>query len=149
MSELFIRKMNHDDLADVTTIEKASFIGPWNEKVFARELDNNEYAHYFVLIYNDQIVGYAGLWIVMDDAQVTNIAIHPDFRRRQFGEKLFNYLLHYSIGKNVVRFSLEVRISNIAAQKLYRKYGLVPGGIRKKYYKDNQEDALIMWVNLQ
>jgi len=141
--------MEHDDLKDVLFIEKASFTTPWTQEIFAREMDENEYAHYFVLIYHDQIVGYAGLWIVIDDAQVTNIAIHPDFRRRGFGEKLFNYLIHYVLGKNVARFSLEVRVSNIGAQKLYRKYGLVPGGVRKNYYKDDQEDALIMWVNLQ
>ncbi|HLS07364.1 MAG TPA: ribosomal protein S18-alanine N-acetyltransferase [Bacillota bacterium] len=149
MSDVLIRKMEQADLKTVLKIEQASFSAPWPKKIFAHELNNNNYAHYFVLIFKEQIVGFAGLWIVMDDAQVTNIAIDPDFRRRQFGEKLFNYILHYAVGENVVRFSLEVRVSNIAAQKMYRKYGLVPGGMRKNYYVDNKEDALIMWVNLQ
>lgn len=148
MNDVFIRQMNNDDLEDVIYIEKSSFTAPWTKQMLIRELNHNEYAHYFVLLYKEEIVGYAGLWIVIDDAQVTTIAIKPEFRRKGLGEKLFSYLIHYALSKRVKRFSLEVRVSNIAAQKLYRKYGLVPGGIRKKYYEDNQEDALIMWVNL-
>lgn len=148
MNNILIRQMKDTDIDDVMVIERASYTSPWQAKVLVRELHKNDYAHYFVLIYEGKIVGYAGLWVVIDDAQVTTIAIDPNYRRRGFGDKLFHYLIHYAMSKGVKRFSLEVRVSNIAAQKLYRKYGLVPGGIRKKYYEDNQEDALIMWVNL-
>jgi len=148
MNDINIRPMEERDLSIVKDIENLSFSAPWSEELFIKELTENEHAHYFVLLYDEKIVGYAGLWIVMNDAQVTHIAIHPDYRRRQLGEKLFKYLLNFAIAKQVERFSLEVRVSNIAAQKLYRKYGLVPGGIRKQYYTDNQEDAIVMWVNL-
>lgn len=148
MNNVYIRLMTQDDLSDVIHIEKSSFSAPWTKEILHQELHHNDYAHYFVLLYEEKIVGYAGLWIVIDDAQVTTIAIHPKYRRKGLGEMLFRYLLNYAISQRVKRFSLEVRISNIAAQKLYRKHGLVPGGVRKNYYENNQEDALIMWVNL-
>lgn len=148
MNDITIRPMEQADLSIVRDIEKQSFSAPWSDELFVRELTENEHAYYFVLVFQKKIVGYAGMWIVMNDAQVTHIAIHPDYRRRQLGERLFKYILNFAIAKQVERFSLEVRVSNIAAQKLYRKYGLVPGGIRKQYYTDNQEDAIVMWVNL-
>lgn len=148
MSTLTIRKMKTSDIDGVLEVERASFTSPWTKEVFFQEIVKNKHAHYFVSIVNGDIIGYAGLWIVLSDAQVTNIAIHPNFRGNKFGEKLFHYIFHYAIKQGVQRLSLEVRTSNIAAQRMYRKFGLVPGGIRKGYYTDNKEDAIIMWVNL-
>src|SRR5699024_7530304 len=108
----------------------------------------NSYAYYFVLTYEQKTVGYGGLWIIVNDAQITNIALLPEYRGKQLGEKLLHYLLQYAKSVGVERLSLEVRTSNIVAQRLYRKMGFVPGGIHKNYYTDNQEDAIIMWVNL-
>ncbi|HLR74147.1 MAG TPA: ribosomal protein S18-alanine N-acetyltransferase [Virgibacillus sp.] len=148
MNNIVIRKMETTDIQAVLDVEEASFTTPWPEKIFYQELINNKHAHYFVLVVDEQIVGYAGLWIIFQDVQVTNIAILPEFRRMNLGEKLFQYICHYAIKQGAHRLSLEVRASNIAAQRMYRKFGLVPGGIRKQYYTDNKEDAIIMWVNL-
>ncbi len=92
------------------------------------------------------IVGFAGLWLMVDEAHVTTIALHPDFRGRGLGELLLVSLIDisYSIGAKWV--TLEVRISNYTAQNLYRKYGFREAGLRHRYYSDNQEDALIMWT---
>jgi [ribosomal protein S18]-alanine N-acetyltransferase len=92
------------------------------------------------------IVGFAGLWLMVDEAHVTTIATHPDYRGRGVGELLLSSLIDtsYEIGARVV--TLEVRVSNYVAQNLYRKYGFREAGIRKRYYSDNHEDALIMWT---
>lgn len=141
--------MEREDVDSVMKVDAASFPKPWPEEIFIQELTRNNHAHYFIAEFDQQIIGYIGLWIVLDDAQVTNIAIMPTFRGKKFGEKLFQYACQYAVNCGVKRLSLEVRVSNIVAQKMYRKFGLVPGGIREKYYTDDGEDALIMWVNFE
>ncbi|MEC5425899.1 ribosomal protein S18-alanine N-acetyltransferase [Virgibacillus sp. C22-A2] len=148
MAELVIRKMELDDIEQVMIVEKASFATPWNAAIFNQEITDNRHAHYFIIEVDKSIVGYAGIWIVMDDAQITNIAVLPSYRGMKLGEKLFQYTLQFAVKMGVTRLSLEVRESNVVAKKMYSKFGLVPGGIRKNYYTDNQEDALVMWVNL-
>jgi [ribosomal protein S18]-alanine N-acetyltransferase len=93
------------------------------------------------------ILGFAGLWLMVDEAHITTIAMHPDFRGRGLGEFMLMHLIEiaYSIGAKWV--TLEVRVSNYSAQNLYRKYGFREAGVRHKYYSDNQEDALIMWTD--
>lgn len=148
MSDVFIRKMEVSDLDQVLEVEHASFATPWPREIFQQELEKNNHAHYFVMIEDDKIIGYAGVWIVFEDAQITNIAILPHYRGRKLGESLFYYVMKYGIQMGMERLSLEVRVSNIIAQKMYRKFGLVPGGIRRNYYTDNNEDAIVMWVNV-
>jgi ribosomal-protein-alanine N-acetyltransferase len=149
MAEVTIRPMNEQDLEGVLLVEKATFSTPWSKDIFYKEITENEYAHYFVMILDEKIIGYVGVWVVADDAQITNIAILPGYRGKKLGEKLFRYTIQKLIFMGVSRLSLEVRESNIAAQKLYCKFGLVPGGIRKNYYVDNQENAIVMWVNFK
>jgi ribosomal-protein-alanine N-acetyltransferase len=93
------------------------------------------------------IVGFAGLWLMVDEAHVTTIAMHPNFRRRGLGEYMLASLVDiaYEIGAKWV--TLEVRVTNYNAQNLYRKYGFREAGLRHRYYSDNQEDALIMWTD--
>ncbi len=93
------------------------------------------------------IIGFAGLWLMVDEAHITTIAMHPDYRRKGLGEFMLVSLIDiaYNIGANWV--TLEVRVSNYTAQNLYRKYGFHEKGLRQKYYSDNQEDALIMWTD--
>lgn len=148
MTDISIRKMVVDDIEYVMGIDSESFTSSWTEEIFHLEIVENIHAHYFVLELEGMIIGYAGMWVVIDDAQVTNIAILPRFRGFKFGEKLFGFLFHTAVQMGAVRLSLEVRLSNTVAQKMYRRFGLVPGGIRKNYYTDNREDAMIMWVNL-
>lgn len=148
MAEIVIRKMKSTDIPQVVKVEAESFVDPWPKDIFYQEIVLNDHAHYFVAELDGVIIGYAGFWAVIDDAQITNIAIIPHYRGYKIGEKLFGYTCQVAIELGVTRLSLEVRVSNTVAQKMYRKFGLVPGGIRKRYYTDNQEDAMVMWVNL-
>lgn len=146
--KMAIREMVAEDIPAILEIDESSFLTPWTEEVYKNELTNNEYAQYFVVETEEEIVGYIGLWIVLDDAQVTNIAIRPAYRGYKIGEKLFGFAISSLMEQGIERLSLEVRESNTIAQNMYRKFGLVSGGVRKNYYKDNGEDALLMWVNL-
>lgn len=149
MADITVRKMELKDVPQVLEVDRASFATPWTTDIFYHELMDNMHAYYYVVDMDGKIVGYAGMWIVIDEVQITNIAVSPDFRGRKIGEKLFHHMVLTAVGLGAVQLSLEVRVSNIVAQKMYRKFGLVPGGIRKNYYTDNQEDALVMWVNLR
>ncbi|MYL59563.1 ribosomal-protein-alanine N-acetyltransferase [Virgibacillus halodenitrificans] len=148
MAEIVIRKMHIIDVDGVMEVENATFSTPWTTDIFYQELVDNDYAHYFVMEADKKIIGYVGLWLVIDDAQITNIAIMPGYRGNKLGEKLFGFTIQQILLLGGTRLSLEVRKSNTIAQRMYRKFGLVPGGIRKNYYTDNQEDAIVMWVNL-
>lgn len=143
-----IRKMRKEDIDEVYQIECQSFSAPWTKESLFYELEQNLFAKYVVVELEDQVIGYCGLWVVMDDAQITNIAVHPDYRGRKIGEALLRFAIQLSREMKAKRLSLEVRVSNHIAQSLYKKVGFEPGGIRKNYYTDNQEDALVMWVNL-
>lgn len=149
MAELIIREMLVNDIGQVVDVEERIFPTPWPEEVFHHEIVNNDHAHYFVATVDKKVIGYAGMWVVIDDVQITNIAILSEYRGYKIGEKLFQYVCQQAVKMGSRRLSLEVRASNEIAQRMYRKFGLVPGGIRKKYYTDNQEDAIVMWVNLQ
>lgn len=143
-----IRKMQKDDIEEVYQIECLSFSAPWTKESLYYELEQNLFAKYVVVELDEQVIGYCGLWVIMDDAQITNIAVHPDFRGRKIGDALLRFAMQLSREMKAKRLSLEVRVSNHIAQSLYKKLGFEPGGIRKNYYTDNQEDALVMWVNL-
>lgn len=144
-----IRFMTVDDLDAVMAVEKDAFSTPWDSAIFKSEITSNQFAHYLVYEIDDEIIGYCGLWVVMDEAQITNIAIHSSYRGHKLGEHLLRYVLAFLKQMEVTKLSLEVRVSNHVAQNLYRKLGFQEGGIRKNYYSDNLEDALVMWVNIQ
>lgn len=136
------------DIDGVYKVELKSFATPWTKDAFYYELTNNPYAHYLVMKENERVIGYCGIWIVMGEAQITNIAIDPDCRGRKLGDLLLAKAMEYCKMVGATTVSLEVRVSNIVAQSLYRKHGFQNGGIRKNYYVDNHEDALVMWVNI-
>ncbi|GAE37268.1 ribosomal protein S18-alanine N-acetyltransferase [Halalkalibacter akibai] len=143
-----IRFMTLEDLDAVVEVERNSFSTPWDPGIFRNEITSNQFAHYLVYELNDEIIGYCGLWIVMDEAQITNIAIHSKHRGYKHGERLLSYVIAFVKQMGVLKLSLEVRVSNNVAQSLYRKMGFQEGGVRKNYYADNGEDALVMWVNV-
>lgn len=147
--KLSIRKMIKEDIEQVYQIELLSFSVPWSKESLLYELEQNLFAKYIVVESEGQIIGYCGLWVIMEDAQITNIAVHPDYRGLNIGESLLKFAVQLSKEMKAKRITLEVRVSNHVAQSLYKKVGFVTGGIRKRYYTDNQEDALIMWVNLE
>ncbi|MEQ6391277.1 ribosomal protein S18-alanine N-acetyltransferase [Bacillaceae bacterium S4-13-58] len=148
MDQIVLREMELEDVDQVHNIEELSFATPWSKEAFINEIEQNKFATYIVLELEGVIVGYCGIWLVIDEAHITNIAILPEFRGKKLGEFLFKHVIDFAKKKGATLLSLEVRVSNIVAQKLYRKFGLIPGGIRKNYYVDNQEDAVVMWVNL-
>lgn len=148
MTQINFRLMTIDDIKDIMTIEKASFAIPWTYEAYYNEVMLNKYAHYIVLEVNHTIIGYCGLWVIIDEAHITNIAIDPQYRGQKLGEALLRQVMLIALQKGAKTMSLEVRVSNYVAQNLYRKLGFQNGGIRKGYYTDNHEDALIMWVRL-
>ncbi|WP_163152622.1 ribosomal protein S18-alanine N-acetyltransferase [Anoxybacillus sp. MB8] len=145
---VFFRFMTLQDLDRIMEIEQCSFTLPWSRSSFYQELTNNPYARYIVMEYDGQIIGYCGMWLVMDEAHITNIAVLPEFRGKKLGEALMKQAMALAREEGAQTMTLEVRVSNTVAQSLYRKLGFLNGGIRKRYYSDNQEDALVMWVKL-
>lgn len=148
MENFFVRKMELNDVSNVGKVEAASYMNPWPQDIFFRELAENDHAHYFVAMLESHVIGYGGMWLVLDDAQITNIAVHPSYRGNKYGEKLFKHMIDFGLNHGMKRLSLEVRKSNTVAQRMYEKFGLVRGGIRKNYYTDDGEDAVVMWVSI-
>jgi len=136
--------MTVDDLRAVHAIERASFSVPWPDDAYRNELLTNRLASYVVARAGDVVVGFAGLWVMVDEAHVTTFAVDPAWRRRGIGERLLLALLDISVARRAREATLEVRLSNMPARRLYEKYGFRPVGIRPRYYSDNGEDALIM-----
>jgi len=132
-------------LGAVMEIERRSFPTPWSERAFISELTQNAYAHYIVALRGQRVVGYTGMWLILDEAHVTNIAIHPGERGRGLGDAVLLELERRAEEHGCTRMTLEVRPSNAVAQALYRKHGFVSRGLRPGYYSDTHEDAVIMW----
>ncbi len=145
---LSFREATIADLKSIMNVENASFTVPWTEAAFRNEFIINQYAYYILATYNDEVVGYAGIWLVLDEGHVTNIAIHPDYQGNHYGEALLRKMIRIAKERGVIRITLEVRVSNDVAQGLYKKLGFQDGAIRKNYYPDTKEDALVMWVDL-
>ncbi len=140
-----IKQMTTDHIDGVMVVENLSFKIPWSRQAFVDEITTNNMAMYFVALCNGQVIGYGGMWKIFDEGHITNIAVHPEFRRCGAASVIIEKILEVSGEKGVKSLTLEVRKSNIAAQNLYQKYGFKPEGIRKGYYSDTGEDALIMW----
>ena len=143
------RKMTLDDVQAVYKIELATFPTPWTLDSFYYEMNENQYAHYLVAeSETGEIIGFCGIWLVIDAAQITNVAVVQSARGQGIGEALMRDAIRVAKEAKMDVMSLEVRVTNTVAQNLYRKLGFQDGGLRKDYYTDNQEDALVMWVNL-
>jgi len=136
-----------EDIDDVLVIEQRSFLTPWSRNAFVGELTQNPVAFYLVGRVGGRIVCYAGSWLIHGEAHITNIAVHPDYRGFNIGESTCRALLEEVAARGMVKATLEVRASNIVAQKLYHKLGFSSAGIRPGYYTDTNEDAIIMWKN--
>jgi [ribosomal protein S18]-alanine N-acetyltransferase len=142
------RYMKEEDIDQILEVEHASFATPWSREAFYNEIYNNKFAVYIVLEEDQKIIGYVGAWVVIDEAHVTNVAILPSYRGKKLGEALLRKMMTVAKDMGARSMTLEVRVTNHVAQSLYRKLGFQNGGIRKNYYSDNQEDALVMWVNI-
>lgn len=142
-----IEAMTLDDVDGVQEVERASFPVPWPANAFRTELTQNKNARYVVAREGERIVGYAGLWLMVDEAHITTFAVLPEHRRRRIGERMLQRLFEIADEMGAEWLTLEVRVSNIGAQRLYEKYGFRRAGVRRRYYSDNNEDALIMWTD--
>lgn len=149
-----MQPMEDQDIDEVMIIEQASFPTSWPSNAFWNEIHRNKLAQYFVArapVLKDgtvsmKLVGYAGMWIVLDEAHITTIAVHPQFKGRKIGEQLLLELFSRGIEKGTKWATLEVRESNRAAQALYKKYGFSQVGLRKNYYLEEKENAVVMWA---
>jgi [ribosomal protein S18]-alanine N-acetyltransferase len=139
-----IEPMRLEDLPAVHAIEQASFTAPWPPHAYRSELESNRMAHYLVARAGDTIAAYGGMWLMVDEAHITTFAVHPGWRRQRVGERLLLAFLDIAIDQRAHEATLEVRLSNLAARRLYEKYGFRPVGLRPRYYSDDHEDALIM-----
>jgi ribosomal-protein-alanine N-acetyltransferase len=139
-----VELMKVDDLAEVQVIERESFTTPWPPHAYRQELETNRLAHYIVARCDDLIVGFAGIWLLVDEAHVTTFATRRSWRRQGIGERLILALLDLARTRGAHEATLEVRPSNTAARRLYEKYGFKVVGVRPRYYSDDNEDALIM-----
>ncbi len=146
--EMKIRSMEEKDLPRIMAIEHACFPTPWAQQSYVNELRDNDYARYFCLEEDSKIIGYMGLWFILEEGHITNIAIHPDYQGRSLGELLMRTVIDLMALEGMERMTLEVRASNWVARNLYEKIGFVTAGVRKGYYSDNNEDAVIMWLDI-
>lgn len=137
--------MTLDHVDEVLVIERLSFKTPWSREAFVSELTRNKCSRYKVIIVDNRVVAYAGLWVMLDEGHITNIAVHPDYRGFGLGNVLVEELIKLSRNENLTAMTLEVRVNNLPAINLYKKYGFKETAIRKGYYQDTKEDALIMW----
>lgn len=148
-TQVQFRAMVVDDIPKVVEVEQDAFPTPWPAQAFQDELTKNQFARYFVLEVGGEVVGYCGMWIIMDEAHITNIAVHSTYRGRGLGEWMLRYAIEFSTLYGAEKMTLEVRASNVVAQQLYKKLGFEVTGLRPGYYSDNKEDALIMWVTYE
>ena len=139
-----ISPMREEDIRDVLEIEKECFATPWSESAFQMEL-KNKLARYVVARVDDEVVGYGGLWMIIDEGHVTNIGVKSDFRQMGIGSEILESIIETSKEHGVEAMTLEVRRGNESAKTLYKKYGFKEAGVRPRYYEDG-EDALIMWL---
>ncbi len=145
---IHILKMTTEHIKEVHKIEEDCFSIPWSEKSFYDELTKNKMAIYIVAKEDDEIVGYGGMWHVINEGHITNIAVKKEHRKKGIGTKIINALIDIAKEKEMIGITLEVRVSNHIAKSIYKKSGFIIEGIRKEYYDDNKEDAIVMWKNL-
>ena len=143
MSEITVGLMTEADIDAIHEIEVACFKTPWSKESFLREVNENACARYVVLREDGVPIAYAGVWFVLDEGHITNIAVRPDRRRLGYGERVTRAMIQLAADSGMNWMTLEVRRSNKAAQELYHKLGFIDVGYRKRYY-ENTEDALVM-----
>lgn len=146
MAEPFIRRIREEDVAQIHEIEKLCFAAPWSEESILHDVKENVVARWLVMDDGEgNVLAYAGMWFVLDEAHICNVAVHPDHRGKDYGKRIFTALEALARENSMSMMTLEVRRSNVVAQNLYHACGFLDVGYRKRYYEDNKEDALIMY----
>ncbi|PRR79016.1 ribosomal-protein-alanine N-acetyltransferase [Clostridium liquoris] len=131
-----------DEMFIISTL---SFPISWSKESIKKEIMENDQAIYLVAIKDNTVIGYGGVWVILDEGHITNIAVHPEFRNTGVATLILDDLIEACKANSVQHMTLEVRTSNIVAISLYKSFNFIEEGIRKRYYADNGEDALIMW----
>ncbi|MCC2671247.1 MAG: alanine acetyltransferase [Armatimonadetes bacterium] len=137
--------MDTDDVPGVCAIDAQCCAEPWAADTFERE-SSNHIGYYRVAEQDGELLGYIGSQVILDEAHITTFGVRPELRRRGIGERLLADVLEYAVRSGVRRITLEVREGNTGALHLYRKYGFSPVSRRPRYYMDNNEDAIVMWI---
>lgn len=145
--EVHLVPLRRRHLRAVMRIEAQVYPRPWTLPLFLSELNLRSSRYYIAARLGGGLVGYAGLMFSGDEAHVTNIAVDPAWHRHQIGTRLLLQLVRHALAVGARHLTLEVRVSNRGAQLLYRNFGFEPAGIRKNYYAESQEDALVMWAH--
>lgn len=143
--DIFVRKMVEEDIDSVLAIEKEAFTTPWSKQAFTAEIRENLLAYYLVAEVEEKVVGYGGIWLILNEGHITNIAVKEEYKGIKVGANILEGLICYCMQNGIDNMTLEVRESNVIAQKLYKKYDFISYGLRPKYYSDDNEDAIIMW----
>ncbi len=142
--DVVIQRMTEDDVLEVAELEKSIFPMPWSARSFTQELTENKCARYLVLKKQGHVIGYAGAWMIFEEAHITNIAIKKEEQGKKYGRLLTEALIQYAANLGVQYITLEVRVSNERAIQLYRSLGFKKVHVRQKYYEDNGEDGYLM-----
>ncbi len=145
-SSLEVVPMRRRHLDQVMEIERRAYPNPWSRSVFESELSQGITRSYIVALNGRVVVGYCGTLYVIDEAHITNIAVDPEWHNLHVGTRLLSETVRRAWQRQIRAITLEVRVSNLKAQRLYQKFGFQPVGVRKGYYQENNEDALIMWA---
>lgn len=145
--DLKLIKMTSEHLNRVHELENLCFDDPWSLEAFKAEL-TNQLATYHLLSEGETILGYCGIWKVVDEGHITNLCIDPSRQGEGLGKGMMHLVIQWAKELNICRLTLEVRVSNKKAIQMYEKLGFISAGIRKAYYEDNGEDANIMWLEL-
>ena len=140
-------KMELRHLDAVAALEEACFAIPWTRASIKKEIEDNKMAVYFVAQADGETIGYGGMWHVVNEGHITNICVAEEYRKQGIGDMLLRRLIDEAHAREMIGLTLEVRVSNGAAQRLYTRNGFKPEGIRKNYYAETKEDAVIMWLN--
>lgn len=141
---IITRRMTLDDVPQVHDIELHTFHTPWTYQSFVDEMTTNKCARYMVAEENGRVIAYAGAWLVFEEGHITNIAVAEAARGRGVGTQVTRALMQYAANMGVEYMTLEVRKSNLVAQKMYKSLGFIELGVRKRYYEDNGEDAYLL-----
>lgn len=140
---ILVRKMTEKDIGQVAAIEREAFSTPWDEQGFADAV-SQERNLFCVAEYKGAVIGYCGMYTAADEGEITNVAVTAAFRKKGAGSRILAYAIEQAADMGIERIYLEVRRSNEPAQRLYRKYGFSPQGIRKNFYRKPEEDAVVM-----
>lgn len=145
-NEFTVRLMKKRDINDLVMIENELFIDPWKEEIFLEEFSNQDLATYIVIEWQKKVVGFAGFWKILDQADITRVAISPKFQGRGLGRLLMENLLSAAKQQSITAVALEVREHNEQAIALYERLGFIREGLRPNYYQETGENAILMWL---